>query len=199
MVSIYTRSGDEGKTHLFGGERVSKQSLRVQAYGAVDELNSYVGIIRSECKDEEITEMLTEIQSLLFVCGADLASPNTGDDEEGSEREKRIKQKDVDLLEDWIDRFTGELEPISNFILPGGTSTAARLHMARSICRRAERTTVCLQETDQVDLGTVVPFLNRLSDFFFTLARLCNQEAGEREIPWNAPLLNENHDESGDT
>ncbi len=189
MVKIYTRSGDEGNTHLFGGERVSKQDLRVRAYGAVDELNSYVGIIRSECENDELTEILTEIQSLLFVCGADLASPKSDDeDTDENEREKRIKEKDVTLLEDWIDRFTDELDPISNFILPGGTSTAARLHMARSICRRAEREAVYLKETEQTSLGSIVPFLNRLSDFFFTLARYCNHESGTNEIPWNAPL-----------
>ncbi len=193
MGKIYTRSGDEGNTHLFGGQRVSKSVPRVVAYGAVDELNSHVGVIRSECEDDQLSDILKQIQSLLFVCGADLASPPRDEDTgpEQSAREKRIKQSDVDQLEQWIDDLTEELDPLSNFVLPGETSLAAQLHKARSICRRAERASVTLNEEEHIQSETVLPFLNRLSDLFFTLARICNKRAGVEEIPWNAPLPEE--------
>jgi cob(I)alamin adenosyltransferase len=198
MGKIYTRSGDEGNTHLFGGQRVSKSVPRVVAYGAVDELNSHVGVIRSVCDDDQITDILKNIQSLLFVCGADLASPQPDDDQpDPSSREKRIQQKDVDQLEAWIDELTEELEPLSNFVLPGETTLAAQLHKARSICRRAERASVTLNEEDPLKSETILPFLNRLSDLFFTLARVCNKREGVDEIPWNAPLPE--HDDQAET
>ncbi len=189
MGKIYTRSGDEGNTHLFGGQRVSKSVPRVVAYGAVDELNSHVGVLRSVCEDDQLTEILKKIQSLLFVCGADLASPAGGKEtDEQPAREKRIREEDVDQLEEWIDDLSRELDPLTNFVLPGETPLAAQLHKARSICRRAERASVTLNEEEPLQSETILPFLNRLSDLFFTLARVCNKREGVKEIPWNAPL-----------
>ncbi len=189
MGKIYTKSGDEGHTHLFGGQRVSKSVPRVVAYGAVDELNSHVGVLRSACQDEELAQMLKKIQSLLFVCGADLSSPAADQNStDQSAREKRIQEEDVEQLEQWIDRLSQEIDPLTNFVLPGETPLAANLHLARSICRRAERATVTLNEKEPLQSDTILPFLNRLSDLFFTLARVCNEREGMDEIPWNAPL-----------
>ncbi len=192
MVKIYTRSGDKGRTHLFGGSRVSKNNPRVRAYGTVDELNGLLGVVRAHCEDTDISEKLREIQSLLFVCGADLATPepDADGDQEGEQQStvgRRIRKADTEKLEEWIDSYTEDLEPLQNFVLPGGSPVAARLQFARGICRRAERATVSLQE-DGVDVGNVLPFLNRLSDFLFTLARVVNQREGVDEIPWKSPL-----------
>lgn len=195
MVKIYTRTGDDGRTHLFGGDRVSKNHPRVRAYGAVDEVNSQIGVVRALCDDDEICSILQELQSLLFICGADLASPEremnpedkeTSKEESGS-RQKRIHPSDTEQLESWIDHLSNELPELQHFILPGETPVAARLQFCRSLCRRAERAVVDLVESEE-KVGECLPFLNRLSDLLFALARVHNHRSGEEEIPWEAPL-----------
>ncbi len=181
-MKIYTRTGDEGTTGLFGGGRVAKDDLRVEAYGDVDELNAVLGMARSIELMPRVDEVLVPIQRDLFAIGALLATPN---------REKmaqhlakaRIDDERIAELEQAIDDGEEELEPLAAFIIPGGTAKAAALHVARTVCRRAERHVVRLQH--QVELPTVaVVYLNRLSDLLFTLARLANRRAGAGEVTW---------------
>jgi cob(I)alamin adenosyltransferase len=177
-VKVYTRAGDDGSTSLGDGSRVSKASLRVAAYGDVDELNAIVGVLRGEPLPAEAATELERIQSLLFDVGAFLADPR------GS---RALPQEVVrpDWAERWIDTMTEELEPLRNFVLPAGTRAAGLAHLARTVCRRAERTVVALSERgDRV--GTVIPLLNRLSDAFFVLARWANRRAGAPDVIWAA-------------
>jgi cob(I)alamin adenosyltransferase len=183
---IYTRSGDEGKTGLFGGQRVSKDSPRVEAYGTVDEANAFIGIVRSLlAEDDPLQERLAKVQSDLFVVGADLATPEV----EGktlSYHIPRVREGDATRLEQWIDEAEDELEPMKTFILPSGVPAAAYLHLGRTVCRRAERRVVTLAHTDTISPHIRV-YLNRLSDLLFVWARLVNARAGVRETPWIAP------------
>jgi cob(I)alamin adenosyltransferase len=182
-MKIYTRGGDKGETGLFGGERVSKDSLRIEAYGTIDELNSFIGLTLTEVKDAEIKKLLEEIQNVLFTAGSDLAAP----DNEANKKHNipRITEVHYQEIEKEIDRFDSELEEIRNFILPGGSKSAALLHICRTICRRAERRVVSLNNT--VNIGNdIIIFLNRLSDLFFVLARCENKAAGIPDIKWNA-------------
>ena len=167
---VYTRTGDQGQTSLVGGERVSKASKRVDAFGDVDELNSVIGVARSHSQDEDIDEALGLIQNDLFTLGSDLASPS------GTEV-PRIGESFVKKLEKLADRFLAELEPLREFILPGGSEAGAALHLARTIARRSERRVVALSETEEVNPETIV-YLNRLSDLLFILARAVNNRAG---------------------
>lgn len=185
MVKIYTRSGDEGTTSLLGGSRVSKADLRVEAYGTVDELNALLGVVSAHLEHESIQEIMEEIQSLLFVCGAQLAAEQREDTPDAGPMGENVTAPDVEQVEQWIDQYEEELPQLQNFILPGGGEVASYLHLARSVCRRAERTAVTLQEEGQ-DLDQVIPFLNRLSDLFFVLARYMNQEAGISETNWSS-------------
>lgn len=170
---VYTRTGDQGQTSLVGGARVSKANVRVDAYGDVDELNCVIGLARDRTTDEEIDEVLGLIQNDLFTLGADLASP--------SEIEvPRIGEPFTKNLEELADRFLAELEPLKEFILPGGAEAGAVLHLARTVARRAERRAVALSETEQLNPETVV-YLNRLSDLLFILARVVNHRAGVPE------------------
>lgn len=170
ISKVYTRTGDQGQTSLVGGERVSKASLRVDAYGDVDELNCVLGVARSRLGDPEIDQVLGLIQNDLFTLGADLASP--------SEIEvPRIVESFVKNLEELADRFLAELEPLKEFILPGGSEVGAVLHLARTVARRSERRVVALSQTEQLNPETVV-YLNRLSDLLFILARVVNNRAG---------------------
>lgn len=180
-MKIYTRKGDKGETGLIGGTRVSKSALRVEAYGEVDELNAVLGWIRTKLTDETIRKELLGIQRDLFAIGAQLADP-TGHVEQKAEKaglhEERIRE-----LEGIIDRYDTVLSPLRAFILPGGSEGGALLHLARTVCRRAERRMVALSQ--DVPLSPMlITYINRLSDLLFTLARAVNREAGIEEIPW---------------
>lgn len=177
-MKIYTKTGDDGTTGLYGGGRVSKASARIECYGTVDELNSVLGMTLSRDCSPECRRYLTAIQHTLFVLGADLATPN-----DSKASVDRIEEHNATQLEQWIDELDARLEPLKNFILPGGTESASTLHVARTVCRRAER--LCVGAHEVEDLGdAVVHYLNRLSDFLFMLARWENQAAGLEDIPW---------------
>ncbi len=176
-MKIYTRTGDTGTTSLFSGGRVRKDHLRVEAYGTVDELNSYLGVIRASEPGPTVDAWLEQIQNQLFHLGADLATPL----ESGADWITRIAAGDVAWLETSIDQLTDELDPLTNFILPGGTIAAAHVQVARTICRRAERHVVTLAEVEA--LGDYV-VIYRLSDYLFTLARWVNKQAGVPESRW---------------
>jgi cob(I)alamin adenosyltransferase len=178
-MKIYTKTGDKGETSLFGGQRVPKDSLRIEAYGTVDELNSLLGVVRSENKDPRIDSVLDRIQSQLFKLGADLATPASRQ----ANRIKRLDPKDTHVLEKIIDSMEEELKPLHRFILPGGSPVAAQLHFARTVCRRAERTVVRLARNEDIGEETTV-YLNRLSDLLFVLARYANHLARVPETTW---------------
>ena len=181
-MRIYTRTGDEGDTGLFGGGRVSKDDPRVEAYGAVDELNASIGMARSIELMPRVDEILTPVQRDLFWLGAILATPDLVKMQEQLAK-ARIDDARITQLERAIDAGEDELEPLKAFILPGGTPKAAALHVARTVCRRAERRVVHLQET--VELPPLVTvYLNRLSDLLFVLARVANRRAGAGEVTW---------------
>ena len=173
ISKVYTRTGDQGQTSLVGGERVSKASLRVDAFGDVDELNCVIGVARARSDDKEIDEVLGLIQNDLFTLGADLASPSEID-------VPRIGESFVKNLEKLADRFLAQLEPLKEFVLPGGSEGGAVLHLARTVARRSERRVVALSEIEKLNPDTVV-YLNRLSDLLFILARVVNNRAGVPE------------------
>jgi len=177
---IYTKTGDDGTTGLFGGIRVSKDHLRIHAYGTVDELNSIIGIALSCEMPMDVREKLLAISSELFTVGADLATPL---DPPPVYDIPRVEEEHITDLERQIDAFDAELETLKNFILPGGTPAASNLHLARTVCRRAERITVSLAEHEDLG-GFVVRYLNRLSDYLFTVARVVNHRAGIEDTPW---------------
>lgn len=172
-MQIYTGRGDEGKTDLRTMERVSKTSPRIEAYGTVDEVNATVGRVRPTGY-EDIDEQLRAIQNHLHVVQADLANPEPDEDD------PRMTEERADELEDWMDSYDDELEPLRSFILPGGGDSGARLHHARAVCRRAERRSVALASEEKIN-EHVLTYLNRLSDALFTLARVVNQREGESE------------------
>lgn len=178
-MKIYTRTGDQGQTGLWGGRRVPKNDLRIQAYGTVDECNSLLGLAQTVCPSE-LTPTLTALQNALFVLGADLASPDA------SATVPRIQAEDVEKLEDWIDEWETHLPPLTAFILPGGSPAAAWLHLARTVSRRAERLTVALAETEAINPQAVI-WLNRLSDTLFVMARYANFLNGQADLPWQKP------------
>lgn len=182
-MKIYTRTGDAGETALFGGGRVPKDHHRVAAYGTVDELNACVGVAVAAGADPEIGIRLGRIQHDLFAIGAVLA---TAPPEEGRPRPKGLPELPtarIGEMEAWMDAADEELPPLKAFILPGGTAGAAALHLARTVCRRAERAVVHLATLDPVEEG-VVAYLNRLSDLLFTFARLENARAGSGDVEW---------------
>jgi cob(I)alamin adenosyltransferase len=178
-LKIYTKTGDGGKTSLFGGKKVSKSAARIEAYGTVDELNSAIGFCRSFGVQGPLDAFFERTQSDLFRVGAELAS-GEGAPSGGL---AAVAADDVTALEREIDRLDAELEPLRNFILPGGTPAAAAAHLARSVCRRAERCVVGLSEKEAVR-GEVVVYLNRLSDALFVAARWLNRSAGAPEKIW---------------
>ena len=171
-MTIYTGRGDQGETDLFDGSRVSKTDARVVAYGTVDELNALVGVVHPTGY-EDIDERLEAIQNHLHVLQADLANPETGGD-------PSIEQSHVEILEEWIDAMDEELDPQTAFILPGGSTAGARLHHARTVCRRAERQVLALAKDEAVSEAVVV-YLNRLSDLLYVTARLANKRDGVGE------------------
>lgn len=177
-MKIYTKKGDKGITSLYGGTKVTKNSERINAYGTVDELNSVLGLALTHPLSPRGTEFLNEIQHQLFVLGADLATPQSK-----KEKIERIGKADIQKLEDWIDELQEKLPPLTSFILPGGIPAGAALHLARTVCRRAERETVSLKKAETVQDEAMI-YLNRLSDLLFVLARFENHQAGEKETPW---------------
>jgi cob(I)alamin adenosyltransferase len=181
-MKIYTRSGDEGETGLFGGGRVLKSHVRVAAYGAVDELNAALGMAVALQLHGEIGSNLTRVQEDLFSLGASLATPGA---EHGSAKPTipPLPLGRIQEMEGWIDSASQETSPLRNFILPGGTEGAAALHLARTICRRAERAVVRLGQEESID-AEVVRYLNRLSDLLFTYARLENHRRGISDVLW---------------
>ncbi len=183
-VKIYTRQGDGGETSLFGGQRVPKDDVRVAAYGSVDELNSVLGFVLARIPGEleGWREPLERIQSDCFTIGALLATPQSGAAKPAHIPE--LAEGRVGEIESWIDRLDEELEPLRAFVLPGGAEPAAALHLARSVCRRAERQVVTLSHGAEVD-PVVLKYLNRISDLLFTLARAANARLGTAEIEWH--------------
>lgn len=175
---IYTKTGDEGQTALFGGKRLPKSHLRIECYGTVDELNSYLGLVRDRTEDDHIREILFEIQNRLFDLGANLAS-----DPAKNLPSPNVAPADIQLLENEIDAMEQTLPPLKNFILPGGHPTVSHCHVARCVCRRAERLVVALNMEEPVS-PEVLKYLNRLSDFLFVLARKLGQNLGATEVVW---------------
>lgn len=170
-MKIYTRTGDHGETSLFGGTRVPKNDPRIEAYGTVDELNSFLGLARAAELPQQVEDVLHQVQMDLFDIGAHLASP-------GSDRFPGADESRIAQLEEAIDAMERELAPLTGFILPGGTPAASQLHVARTVCRRAERCVVALGEE------STVTYLNRLSDYLFVAARFANLKAGRGDVPW---------------
>ncbi|HEX5437584.1 MAG TPA: cob(I)yrinic acid a,c-diamide adenosyltransferase [Gemmatimonadaceae bacterium] len=182
FMKIYTRTGDRGETGLFGGGRVPKDNARVDAYGDVDELNSAIGMARAAASMPRIDEVLVPVQRDLFGLGALLATPDLEKMRQQLEK-ARIDDERVAELERAIDQGDAELEPLRAFVLPGGSPKAAALHVARTVCRRAERKVVSLSH--EVDIPPIVlTYLNRLSDLLFTLARVANARDGVGEVTW---------------
>ena len=178
-MKIYTKTGDKGDTSLFGGQRVPKDALRIEAYGTVDELNSVLGVVRADNANSDIDKILGQVQNQLFNLGADLATPRANE----KKSIKRIEPKDAHALEKFIDSLEPKLKPLRSFILPGGLPTAARLQFARTVCRRAERIVVRLSRNE--DIGEhITVYLNRLSDLLFVLARYANHVANVPETRW---------------
>ncbi len=178
-MKLYTRGGDGGDTALFGGRRVKKSAPRVEAYGEVDELNSILGVVRAGIGEADLDEQLSLLQSELFDLGGVLATPEP----EAREKLPGIGDGDVERLERWIDGLEAGLEPLRNFVLPGGAPAAAQLHHARTVCRRAERRVVALGEDEPVP-AELLRYLNRLSDLLFAMAREVNRRAGVAEPLW---------------
>lgn len=178
-MKIYTRTGDDGTTSLFAGGRVAKHHLRVESYGTVDELNSCLGVVRAQRPHAATDRDLDRVQHQLFNLGADLATPLDAQ----SDYVIRMDAATVDWLETRIDALTADLPALTYFILPGGSPAGSQLQLARTICRRAERLVVALAETESIGEQPVI-YLNRLSDFLFTLARWENMQAGVEEYRW---------------
>ena len=183
-MKIYTKTGDGGETGLFGGGRIPKDSLRVAAYGEVDELNAALGLARALEPPEFVDALVQRIQRDLFTIGAELATPDPDKLHKALSRTSAaIGESDIAALEDAIDGHQSRLEPLKNFILPGGAPKAAALHLARTVCRRAERAVVALSRHEQIS-PAILRYLNRLSDLLFVLARAANAHAGRPDVKW---------------
>ena len=184
-MKLYTRTGDDGTTGLFSGARVSKDHPRIEAYGTVDELNSLLGVVMCSCEpghafEARLRQILSAMQSRLFDIGADLATP------EGAKQQSRIHRiddADVAEAEGWIDEVDSANPPLRTFVMPAGTELAARLHVARTVCRRAERAIISLSGIEPVG-DPLLRYMNRLSDLFFAMARRANHERGQADMPW---------------
>ncbi len=181
-MKLYTKTGDDGSTGLLGKRRVSKDALRIEACGAVDEFNSHAGLAAVVCRHESITAMLQEIQHHLFDLGAELATPAAT--APAQPPPPRIGPKHIAQAEQHIDTLSEQVPPLEQFILPGGCELAARLHVARSVCRRAERRCVTLAGQEPVSPQAIV-YINRLSDLLFVMARRANQLEGVADVKWN--------------
>ena len=184
-MKLYTKTGDDGTTGSFGGGRVAKDALCVETVGTVDELNCQIGLALAACGDDELGATLTSVQQCLFELGADLAAPRTVADTE-AQPSRRIGPAHIAAVERLIDVACAPLAEMRSFILPGGSELAARLHVARAVCRRAERLCVALQRAEPIGREPLV-YLNRLSDLLFALARQANELAGVAATPWPAP------------
>ncbi len=185
-MKIYTKTGDKGTTALFGGTRVPKHHLRIESYGTVDELNSYIGLVRDQNIDTNAIDSLIRIQNELFTLGSMLATPPEKEIlKSGKERLNipKITSENVALLEQEIDSMNLELPPMTHFILPGGNQTVSFCHIARCICRRTERLVTALNETETVN-PAILEYLNRLSDYLFVLARKLSKDLSVKETPW---------------
>ena len=182
-MKIYTRTGDAGQTGLFGGPRVFKDDVRIEAYGTIDELNAALGVARAASPAAELDATLAQLQNELFTVGAELATPNP--------REKgvpMITSQQIAQLEQTIDHYEARLAPLKNFILPAGTAAAASLHLARAISRRAERRIVTFARTAENAVSSeMLAYINRLTDLLFVLARTANHEAGTTDVAWKKP------------
>jgi cob(I)alamin adenosyltransferase len=182
-MKIYTKKGDTGTTQLIGGMRVPKHHHRIEAYGTVDELNSYIGLVRDQDISDHHKKTLIEIQDRLFTIGSSLATDPDHASNKTIERIPVLKDEDIDFLEKEMDRMDALLPEMKSFVLPGGHPTVSICHVARCVCRRAERLATGLAETDFVD-GIVIKYLNRLSDYLFVLCRMLAQELNAAETPW---------------
>ena len=184
-MKIYTGTGDAGETGLYGGQRVGKDDIRVEAYGTVDETSAVLGVAVAHLSDPELREIVTALQRELFTLGADLATPLERGAQAGKDIVPRIEPHHAVALEGIIDRLETELEPLRQFILPGGDTGSAFLHQARAVARRAERCTVALwhDAPDSMNRETLI-YLNRLADLLFVLARAANHRAGVADVPW---------------
>jgi len=183
---IYTKTGDKGKTSLIGGTKVPKNDIRIDTYGTVDELNCWIGLVNDQLNDEEFKNELKEIQDRLFTIGSSLATD--------AEKQPKMKlpdlhQSDVEFLEKRIDAMTAALPAMKSFILPGGHVIVSSIHITRCVCRRAERLAVDMQQHELFVDQKVIQYLNRLSDYLFTLARFVAQKLGAEEIPWKARIM----------
>jgi cob(I)alamin adenosyltransferase len=184
-MKIYTKTGDRGTTSLFGGKRVSKADLRIDTYGTVDELNSWIGLVRDQEVNQKRKDVLVEIQDRLFTVGSMLAT------EPGNTKVKipALRESDIQYLEKEIDNMDAALPPMRFFVLPGGHTAVSFCHVARTVCRRAERLTIALQAIEEVN-ALVIQYLNRLSDYLFMLSRKMAHELGAEETPWK-PRMDE--------
>ena len=178
-MKIYTKTGDKGTTALFGGTRVSKADLRIETYGTIDELNSYIGLVRDQPVNANRKNILIEIQDRLFTFGSILAT------EPGNTKVKvpALSENDVTFLEKEIDAMEAQLPPMKSFVLPGGHQSVSFCHVARTVCRRAERLVIALDAQEKAD-PLIVQYLNRLSDYLFVLSRKMTAELGAEETPW---------------
>ncbi|TVQ64578.1 MAG: cob(I)yrinic acid a,c-diamide adenosyltransferase [Balneolaceae bacterium] len=177
-MKIYTKRGDQGTTSLFGGTSIEKSHTRLHAYGTVDELNSVIGMALTNRLSSRGSEILIEIQKQLFVVGADLATLPSK-----KTKIERVGQAEIEQIESWIDELDEQLPQLTSFILPGGSASGASLHLARTVCRRAERYSVQLMREEGISEDSLI-YLNRLSDFLFVLARFENLQSGSAEIKW---------------
>lgn len=182
-MKIYTKTGDQGMTALIGGTRVIKSHLRIDTYGTVDELNAYIGLVRDQMVNAGRQHILVEIQDRLFTIGASLAS----DPEKSTRQLPDLNEMDVERLERQMDAMDTELPELRQFVLPGGHPSVSHCHVARCVCRRAERLVIRLSEESYVD-GLIIKYLNRLSDYLFVLSRMMAQELDAEQIPW-APRM----------
>lgn len=181
-MHFFTRTGDKGDTGLLDGSRVKKNSLRVEAVGNIDELNSLVGLVSSRTKNEKIGKILTEIQNDLFVAGSEIANPKNT---KANFKIPQLNDDSVKKIEDFTNEIGNHLEPLTKFILPGGSIDAALIHTARAVCRRTERSIVALNEKEKIN-EEILKYCNRLSSLFFVLARFENKNSGIKEIEWKA-------------
>jgi cob(I)alamin adenosyltransferase len=177
---LYTRGGDKGETSLYGAGRVAKDSPRVDAYGTIDELNCCIGVALSCCKHKEVSKPLKRVQAELFTAGADLATDLAA---KTADRVPRIQKKDTERLEKMVDELQGRLPRLTSFILPGGSQLSSSLHLARAVCRRAERRVVTLSRAEKIN-PEMVPYLNRLSTYLFNMARYANVLEGVEDEAW---------------
>ncbi|SDX67970.1 cob(I)yrinic acid a,c-diamide adenosyltransferase [Flavobacterium degerlachei] len=185
-MKVYTKTGDKGTTALFGGTRVPKDHIRIESYGTVDELNSYIGLVRDQDMNTHYKDILVEIQDRLFTIGAILATPPEKEVMKNGElrlKKLGIVESDIELLENEIDSMESELPPMTHFVLPGGHTTVSYCHISRCVCRRAERLAVHLSHNEPV-ATIAIKYLNRLSDYLFVLARKLSHDLQAEEVQW---------------